>query len=1066
MVERPTDRITRTAPERPATAASAQASAVLDQAHLGDIQGAFGRIAVGDVGERASWRQRLLTLAAIVGPGIIVMVGDNDAGGVSTYAQAGQNYGTSLLWTLLLLIPVLVVNQEMVVRLGAVTGVGHARLINERFGRGWGWFSVGDLFVLNFLTIVTEFIGISLAASYAGISRYAAVPVAAAALVAIMASGSFRRWERAMFVFIAISLVQVPLVLLSHPHWGHVAHDFVVPGIRGGVSSAAVLLVIAIVGTTVAPWQLFFQQSNIVDKRITPRFIGYERVDTVLGAVVVVLGAAAVMVTASDAASGTGAAGRFTDAAGVAHLLAGHGRLLGALFALVLFDASIIGGGGHPLHQLRVRGRLRHPPLVAPRVRRRQAVLPVLHRHGRRRRRDRAHPGRAARADHDQRPGAGRAAAAVRQRLSPAALQRPGGPRAVGEPALAEPARRPHRRGAARALRHARGDHALSPRRRHDRLRRPERGPGRGRCDRRLGRVGPRPAPARLGGPAGAADRARREAQLANASSRAARAGAVVTRPARGCPRVARLPGRQRRPARRRRSSSGPAEPGCPLRPQRAQCKVMRPQRQPDQHREREVKFDLPLGVELPSLADAGRGTTVLARPRIGLRAQYWDTADLRLLRRGITLRHRRELSGLGEDRWTLKVPGDEPGRGLDRMELSWPDRFGEMPPEAVALLLGVTRRAELIVVAELSTTRDRLEVRDAEGRRLAEVDDDVVSLGTDQVRRFREVEVELDQADDAFARRVERRMARAGARRSGQQPKLQRALFSQLDRLTVPVPLPERRRPLATRIGRAFDELTDADLGVRSDRERAVHQARVAARRLRSELQVRAAEIDPAWRRDVVADLRWLAGALGAERDLDVLHRRLDGHRRATATPAAVWGELDARLGAQRTVAAAQLVAAYDSDRYFALLDRLEAAAESGPPAAGTVRNLKAAERAGVARAKRRYRRRDAKAGRHPSDDRLHELRKDAKRLRYTAEDAAPYLGRSVRRTAAEAKSLQQILGEHHDSVVAEAWLREAAESVSPAAAFAAGLAVAAERRRQHDARRAWRRARRRLRR
>ena len=107
------------------------------------------------------------------------MVGDNDAGGVSTYAQAGQDYGYSLLWTLLLLIPVLIVNQEMVVRLGAVTGVGHARLINERFGRFWGWFSVGDLFVLNFLTIVTEFIGVRLALRYFGVSPYISVPVAA-----------------------------------------------------------------------------------------------------------------------------------------------------------------------------------------------------------------------------------------------------------------------------------------------------------------------------------------------------------------------------------------------------------------------------------------------------------------------------------------------------------------------------------------------------------------------------------------------------------------------------------------------------------------------------------------------------------------------------------------------------------------------------------------------------------------------------------------------------------------------------------------------------------------------
>jgi len=319
------------------------ATAVLDPAHLGDIEGAFGRVAVGDIGERHSWRRRLLTFAAIAGPGLIVMVGDNDAGGVSTYAQAGQNYHTSLLWVLLLLIPVLVVNQEMVVRLGAVTGVGHARLINERFGRAWGWFSVGDLFVLNFLTIVTEFIGISLAASYAGISPYIAVPTAAVALVAIMASGSFRRWERAMFVFIAVSLVQVPMFFLSHPQWGTIGRNFVVPGISGGASSAAVLLIIAIVGTTVAPWQLFFQQSNIVDKRITPRFISYERADTVIGSIVVVIGATCIMVAASYAATGTRGFGHFTNAAGVAHLLADRSHILGALFAILLFDASILG---------------------------------------------------------------------------------------------------------------------------------------------------------------------------------------------------------------------------------------------------------------------------------------------------------------------------------------------------------------------------------------------------------------------------------------------------------------------------------------------------------------------------------------------------------------------------------------------------------------------------------------------------------------------------------------------------------------------------------------------------
>ena len=195
------------------------ASAVLDEAHLGDIEGAFGRIKL-DGERRTGMRRRLVTFLAIIGPGIIVMVGDNDAGGVSTYAQAGQDYGYSLLWTLLLLIPVLIVNQEMVVRLGAVTGVGHARLINERFGRFWGWFSVGDLFILNFLTIVTEFIGVSLALRYFGVSPYISVPITAVVLVGITASGSFRRWEQAMFAFIAVSLVLVPLALLSDPHYG------------------------------------------------------------------------------------------------------------------------------------------------------------------------------------------------------------------------------------------------------------------------------------------------------------------------------------------------------------------------------------------------------------------------------------------------------------------------------------------------------------------------------------------------------------------------------------------------------------------------------------------------------------------------------------------------------------------------------------------------------------------------------------------------------------------------------------------------------------------------------
>ena len=319
-------------------------SAVLDEMHTGDIRGAFGTIRVSDVMPRRSWRRRLLTLLAILGPGLIVMVGDNDAGGVTTYSQAGQDYGYSLLWTLLLLIPVLIVNQEMVVRLGAVTGVGHARLIKERFGRFWATFSVGDLFILNFLTIATEFVGIKQSAEYFGMSRFIVVPVAAVLLIGITATGNFRRWERAMFLFLAISLLVIPLAVMAHPNAGEAVRGYLVPGIRGGLTSTAALLIIAIVGTTVAPWQLFFQQSNVIDKRITPRWFAYEKADTVIGSVVVVIGASAIIMATASVFGGTKEFGHFSDALSIAVGLHQHNSyLLGAIYAVLLFDASIVG---------------------------------------------------------------------------------------------------------------------------------------------------------------------------------------------------------------------------------------------------------------------------------------------------------------------------------------------------------------------------------------------------------------------------------------------------------------------------------------------------------------------------------------------------------------------------------------------------------------------------------------------------------------------------------------------------------------------------------------------------
>ncbi len=318
--------------------------AVLDEAHIGHINGAFGTILHGDVGPRATWKHRLTTLLAILGPGLIVMAGDNDAGAFATYGQAGQNYGTTLLWTMALLIPVLYVNQEMVLRLGAVTGVGHARLIFERFGKFWGSFSVIDLFLLNALTIVTEFIGISLALDYLGLDKTTGVIVSAALILIAVSTGNFRRFERFAMALVFASLLLIPITFMVHPPLAQVARDLVVPQIPAGKLSDVMLIIIGLVGTTVAPWQLFFQQSYVIDKRITPRFIRYERLDLWLGIALVIVGAVAIMAFTAATFAGQAEFGNFTDAGGIAAGLEKYvGRTAGVMFAIALIDAALIG---------------------------------------------------------------------------------------------------------------------------------------------------------------------------------------------------------------------------------------------------------------------------------------------------------------------------------------------------------------------------------------------------------------------------------------------------------------------------------------------------------------------------------------------------------------------------------------------------------------------------------------------------------------------------------------------------------------------------------------------------
>ena len=192
----------------------------LDRAHVGDIEGALGRLPVVDSGPRTSHRHRIATLLAVMGPGVFVMVAGNDAGGISTYAEAGQDYGGKLLWLLAGLAVVLFVNQEMVARLGAVTGAGHTRLIRERFGRRWGAFAIGDLLLLNLFTLVTDFIGVTLGLAYFGVSRYLGVPAAGVVLGLITFGGSYRRFEQLMYGLVGVSLVVVPLAALGLLHHG------------------------------------------------------------------------------------------------------------------------------------------------------------------------------------------------------------------------------------------------------------------------------------------------------------------------------------------------------------------------------------------------------------------------------------------------------------------------------------------------------------------------------------------------------------------------------------------------------------------------------------------------------------------------------------------------------------------------------------------------------------------------------------------------------------------------------------------------------------------------------
>ena len=246
---------------------------------------------------KSRWARDLLTFLMVFGPGLIVMVADNDAGAVSTYSQAGAQYGTHLLWLVLLLLPVTYFIQEMVVRLGIATGKGHAAMIYQRFGKWWGLFSLMDLELVNFLTLVTEFAAIDLALNKLGVDPHIGVPIVAAGLVLITVTGSYRRWERTVVFLCLLDLSWFLIAYCLRPPVAQIVHGSLAPSVPpGGLTPDLMFLVIAIVGTTVAPWQLFFQQSCIADKRLRFADVKWARLDTFLGACITITVAGCMMI--------------------------------------------------------------------------------------------------------------------------------------------------------------------------------------------------------------------------------------------------------------------------------------------------------------------------------------------------------------------------------------------------------------------------------------------------------------------------------------------------------------------------------------------------------------------------------------------------------------------------------------------------------------------------------------------------------------------------------------------------------------------------------------------------
>ncbi len=489
----------------------------------------------------------------------------------------------------------------------------------------------------------------------------------------------------------------------------------------------------------------------------------------------------------------------------------------------------------------------------------------------------------------------------------------------------------------------------------------------------------------------------------------------------------------------------------------------------------------MPRGFRLPDLHELGLGTVQL--PTQTLSTSYFDTEDLRLWQRRITLRHR-----LGEDdaagTWTLKLPNKGAENEVARTELTWSGSPAEIPPEATGLLRGIVRRQALKQVVVLEAERRRVLVR-TRGSLLGEIDDDIVTVagGGRTGRTFRQIEFELDSGpenshpDPSAIKKMLAAMREAGAHidRSQKFAKALRIDTEHRSHATKAGPHSTIGSLVQLTMQGELERILDFDVWLRLDPnnppERAVHQARVAMRRLRSDLKTFGPVLDPVWIRHTRSELKWMGTVLGAVRDIDVLGKRFASHG-STTLDSRGEEELSSRLAAQRRHDCEELADALRSERYLDLLDRLDAGASSPRFYVSPEYEKMAISECGpndrargalpflVGRHWKALRRRVNKAGPRPSDTQLHRIRIGAKQLRYGAELAEPVMGQAARRTARRAEDIQTILGDHHDSVTAIEWLERIPVDGTTEASFVAGGKTADARRQQAKSRRQWKQA------